>query len=622
MFKRILAIALLCALWVGFGVPSVAAPATQGEATFCIPEVLIGGVDTSDLSSDIYYAIDGDFALVGYTGKQSEIFVYQFSTGLRKKITNHTTNILGNSISGDYITFQHYNPEANAVDVFLYRISTGQTKRLTNSSKNDYFASVDGDYVAWWTLKKRPNKFNLKVYQISTGQTKTIPKPAGMKILGDVIINHGRVIWPFMPTNEPEFRVDIAYYDLATGSITHAGLPPMDYSVITGIDGDYIALLDGPDVYAGEGGDVLLYNINTQELKPLTNDPSVYDSFPRLNNNYLTWTRFDGQDNELVLYDINSDMTTTLTNNATNDLPLSIQGDYIAAVDFDFNFYQYQISAKQFTPVAESIAPRPTLDEYWGSAVDGNMIYTGYGMHDIYVHRAGVPRNCVTNLLQNPSFENGMTGWKPGEGLTEQDNVACHIASEDPLYGFHKQCGFAFVNDVDKLASFSQTVKFEDNPLPKGHALNLYAWVSPVKNVTQPGRLKVDIWYKNGKKDNLVLPFPVFDAIGYTQISGNLPLKRPVSKLRVTVINQSRRYTTRVDNIIAYVGQPDALISVPPPPNDYVTSQSLSDEGKQSVDLCKFFVGEGNSEGVNGFFNGALRLNPSANSGACARPRM
>jgi hypothetical protein len=92
-----------------------------------------------------------------------------------------------------------------------------------------------------------------------------------------------------------------------------------------------------------------------------------------------------------------------------------------------------------------------------------------------------------------------------------------------------------FVNDKDKIASFSQTVRLENNPLPKGTTLNIYAWVSPVRDATLPGRVKVDVWYNNGKKDKVVLHFPAIDAIGYTQISGNLPLKRPVTKLRVTL---------------------------------------------------------------------------------------
>jgi hypothetical protein len=55
-------------------------------------------------------------------------------------------------------------------------------------------------------------------------------------------------------------------------------------------------------------------------------------------------------------------------------------------------------------------------------------------MQDIYVHRAGVPRNCVNNLLQNPSFEQGMTGWHPGTGFTEYDKVACQLGTDDPNY--------------------------------------------------------------------------------------------------------------------------------------------------------------------------------------------
>ncbi len=125
-------------------------------------------------------------------------------------------------------------------------------------------------------------------------------------------IDNGLVIW--VGTDNVSGASGVYFYDTAAGgeSIRLANNAKKDSSP---------QISDGQVVWSGFDGnddEIYLYDRATDEVKPLTNNTKK-DSSPQIHNGQVVWSGFDENDNEIYLYDRATDEVKPLTNNTKKD---------------------------------------------------------------------------------------------------------------------------------------------------------------------------------------------------------------------------------------------------------------------------------------------------------------
>ncbi|HEY9697847.1 MAG TPA: cadherin-like domain-containing protein [Trichocoleus sp.] len=103
---------------------------------------------TNNATNDTAVGISGsNIVWTGFDGNDNEVFFYSGTTGTTTQLTNNTTNDTAVGISGSNIVWTGFDGNDN--EVFFYSGTTGTIAQLTNNATNDTAAGVSGLNVIW-----------------------------------------------------------------------------------------------------------------------------------------------------------------------------------------------------------------------------------------------------------------------------------------------------------------------------------------------------------------------------------------------------------------------------------------------------------------------------------------
>ena len=285
-------------------------------------------------------------AWVGLAGNHYQVFVHNITTGVTSQITYGTAWKWANlDIQGNWLAMQA--DDGSQSDIFLYEIAAKNLTRLTTTNLSEEHPSISSGRVVWSGYDGQD--WELFMYDTGNGQTTQLTSNAGTDEEG--------------PQFDGMWVVSTGYWTPASKYVS---------VFLTSIDGSLNRLLrtDAPDLNPhvrgnfvvwerhdpGGGVDIYLHDIALQKTKNLT--PAVgtgVDTHPSMDGGRIVWERWDGNDYELVLYDIAAGTTTQLTNNSFSDYSPDLSGnDLVWSADPDYpwaDVYYRDLGQPGFGPV-------------------------------------------------------------------------------------------------------------------------------------------------------------------------------------------------------------------------------------------------------------------------------
>jgi Tol biopolymer transport system component len=283
---------------------------------------------TDNDSSDIDPVVnDTHVAWLGRTDNR-EVYVYDGDT--INQLTNSSFNEQNLFASDRYIAW-NWRDGVTGDDIFLYDGIT--VEQITNTTTNQFRPKVHGERMVWTRSVN-----DVILYDIASGTSSQLIAPGGTGNELDPWI-YGN--WVSFTSNEGDS--EIYYYDIAQNEIhqlTDNGLS--DYG--SKINDDYIAYIH----YDGNDREVMIYDRATMSTTQLS-DNTVHDGTPNLNGDHLVWTSNTGGYAELYLYNASTNTTQLIAANTTFyvDTP-SIDGNLVVYQGHDGNdweIYIYEIDS-------------------------------------------------------------------------------------------------------------------------------------------------------------------------------------------------------------------------------------------------------------------------------------
>ncbi len=250
----------------------------------------------------------------------SDIYLYNISTGQEIRITTNTSTQSAPDIYNDKIVWEDWR-NGNA-DIYLYNISTGQETQITsnNSLLYQWRPDIYDNNIVWRTVSA------VYLYNISTGQETRITTNTVDQIDPPSIYDN-KIVWGGWTNN----NADIYMYDLSTGQETQ----------ITSNTSDQISpvIYDNKIVWEdfsnsnctrwssiGECNlDIYMYDLSTgQETRITTNAtlqwrPDIYD-------NKIVWEDWRNGNADIYMATIYNDTTPPLINFSINDTSPKVNG--------------------------------------------------------------------------------------------------------------------------------------------------------------------------------------------------------------------------------------------------------------------------------------------------------
>ena len=82
-----------------------------------------------------------------YDGNDSEIYLYNISSGTTLNITDNAFDDANHHYDGDYVTWA--GSDGSDDEIFFYQISTDTTIQVTDNSDFDSSPKIQGDNIVW-----------------------------------------------------------------------------------------------------------------------------------------------------------------------------------------------------------------------------------------------------------------------------------------------------------------------------------------------------------------------------------------------------------------------------------------------------------------------------------------
>lgn len=268
-----------------------------------------------ELSKDVYYTTSGYSAELSdnyLVVQEKGLRIIDLNTKkIIKEIEIPNNYVLGYGIDGTKVVWSafnnkseigkdpYYDETANS-NIFLYDISTGSTRQITTNASGQIMPKVWGDYIVWQdnrndSVKDMNPEWDIYLYTISSREEKLISTAPGIHT--NPSINDNKVVWEdgrnFKGKKElrwggnvPENNTDIYMYDIKTGkeeAIATGALQECNPTIY----GNYIAWEDRNT--NGFAAEIYLYDLNKKEKIRVTKD-KFNQSQPKLFDKYLVWT--------------------------------------------------------------------------------------------------------------------------------------------------------------------------------------------------------------------------------------------------------------------------------------------------------------------------------------------
>ncbi len=272
-------------------------------------------------------------------------------------------------------------PDSNT-EIYYYN---GQTiERLTNTDDIEQNLYASAEYFAWNNRDMTDQLDNIflhnstEILQITTSGTNYRPKMHGNYLVFGRSVN------------------DVLLYDISAHPTTPTQLIAPGGSgneLDPSVHGDYVSFT------SNEGdSEIYYYSISggSTPQKLTDNAPSDYNS--QVSDNYIAWLQWDGNDQEIMLYNLNTSAETTVTDDSVN-VSFLLHGNYIA-YQLDGSAGQQEIYLYNILDQSSSLI---ASNGYIGalSMSDSFLAYGGHDGNDPEIYVYDLAKKAVTQITDN-----------------------------------------------------------------------------------------------------------------------------------------------------------------------------------------------------------------------------
>lgn len=322
----------------------------RGDVATLVEDVL-QAIDQEDDNQSLVYTLktipqggrlelNGNPLIIGDQFTQQDIATGNLSyTSLGKitQITNNEVNDIASGVSGFNILLNRTTSSGadNIMDpsreIYFYDGQKGRLIQVTNNDLLDVPYGISGSNLVGETLRPLPGLPGITLpypflYKGDTGESIMLESDASFNIGFSPIVNDLGVAWHAIDGVERDY--EIFFYDFFSNTSTKITQDAVD-QVPVGISSKGILLNKikrqeriGLPV---ENEQVFWYNNSTQELEQLSKGSGPSAGIG-ISDSKIAWTEFDGNDLEIFLYDIDSGITTQITDNFVDDVGIATTG--------------------------------------------------------------------------------------------------------------------------------------------------------------------------------------------------------------------------------------------------------------------------------------------------------
>ena len=125
---------------------------------------------------------------------QSDIFMYNITSGVEARITSTTYDELSPDIWDNYLVWQESDQTEYDTEIILFNLTSNERIQLTNDTRYQYYPKIWGDAVIWQDGDEAfDSEFGVYLYNIKTGITNKISSNTSYAL--HPAIWEDRVVW-------------------------------------------------------------------------------------------------------------------------------------------------------------------------------------------------------------------------------------------------------------------------------------------------------------------------------------------------------------------------------------------------------------------------------------------
>jgi TolB protein len=221
----------------------------------------------------------------------------------------------------------------------------GMLKQITTNSANQTDPAISGDYIVY-TDDRNGNK-DIYLYDLGTSvETNLTPGTTNDQYLAD--IDGVRVVF----TDVNAGGSDIYMIDLSTSLVTPLTAGGINYS--PAINGNHVTWV----TQAGSAQNVVLADLTTWTTATLTASPVAVEG-PRVDGNWVVWAEYISGSYQIRAYNIATSEYRIVTTDTGDHRNPDVSGDIAVWADHrgsSWDIYRYQFSSGTTTQVTASVA--------------------------------------------------------------------------------------------------------------------------------------------------------------------------------------------------------------------------------------------------------------------------
>jgi hypothetical protein len=348
------------------------------------------------------------------SGTDTEIFFYDGSTGTTTQLTQDDFNQFGSEISGSTVAW--VGRDQNDTEIFIRKpidnAGTFQTFQLTNNESDDFQLRLAGSNLGWYhgttqiwyhDAGSRTGIVNQLVTTTNNTTAETSAESGSLQVSADGLIwaardggdseiyrYRGDELISFVQLDDNNFRANVSTIGSATrltNNDVHDFSPQVSGAWVSSINLKNEIFYDDP-------------NLGLQQLT--SSNTSNFFSRP---TSGLTWTRFDGNDTDIVYYDLTNRTVVPLTVNNTPDEFLADSGPNIfwSGVDASTNtneiFYFDGSKKSDGSPNITQLTTNDGIDRYLLRASGANVSWLDA------TSDSGIGPIFYSNIAKSDSFD-------------------------------------------------------------------------------------------------------------------------------------------------------------------------------------------------------------------------